>query len=75
MKKLIFTALLFIFLPISMSGKVIVFSKWECSYSESVYRDGRVEYSAYYKGKTYILTTDQYYDLIEGKDIVIKTEE
>ena len=50
---------------------VVTFSKWECSITESKYRDGRVEYSAHYKGKEYILTWDQYQDLLAGKDISI----
>ena len=53
---------------------VVTFSKWECSITESKYRDGRVEYAAYYKGKQYILTWDQYQDLLAGKDISIPVD-
>ena len=61
MKLLLITALI----------SVVTFSKWECSITESKYRDGRVEYSAHYKGKEYPLTWDQYQDLLAGKDISI----
>ena len=53
---------------------VVTFSKWECSITESKYRDGRVEYSAHYKGKEYVLTWDQYQDLLAGKDISIPVD-
>jgi hypothetical protein len=61
MKLLLITALI----------SVVTFSKWECSITESKYRDGRVEYSAHYKGKEYVLTWDQYQDHLAGKDISI----
>lgn len=52
----------------------VTFSYWEVSITESKYRDGRVEYSAHYKGKEYVLTWDQYQDLLAGKDITLKIE-
>ena len=57
------------------SSNFVTFSRWECSLTESIYKDGRVEYSAHYKGKEYILTWDQYQDLLSGKDITVKSQE
>lgn len=65
-----------LFIAILFSVKVVTFSRWECNaITESKYRDGRIEYSAHYKGKEYVLTWDQYCDLMAGKDISLKVEE
>lgn len=65
---------LLICLLIVFTSEFVTFSRWECAIIESKYKDGRTEYSALYKGKEYVLTWDQYCDLLAGKDVTIKVE-
>jgi hypothetical protein len=62
------------FFSVCVSAKTITFSRWECSTTVSVLKDGSKEYKAHYRGKAYILTLDQYLDLEAGYDITLTIE-
>lgn len=66
---------LFICLITAIASNFVTFSKWECSITIGTYKDGSVDYTAHYKGKSYPLTFDQYTDLMNGKDLTFKVAE
>ena len=75
MKNLVFLICLFISIP-SVNAESIIFSRWECTaITESILKDGSKEYKAHYRGKTYILTEDQFLDLEAGFDVCIETKD
>ena len=70
------TLLISILLCVSCICKAdtITFSKWDCTaISESINKDGQVEYAVHYKKERYTLTEEQYLELLAGKDITINT--
>ena len=73
MKKVLLSLLfLFVFNAIQ-AAKYITFCYWTVSaITETVDKNGVTEYSVNYKGATYVLTFDQYTDLMDGKDITLK---
>ena len=80
MKKVVVSALIFLAsLNMALANeatKYVTFCYWTVSaITEAKDKEGNVEYSVTYKGATYILTWDQYTDLMEGKDITLKIEE
>lgn len=53
----------------------ITFCYWTVSsITEAKDKDGNIEYSVNYKGNIYILSWDQYCDLMDGKDITLKID-
>lgn len=75
MKKYIFTLIMIAISLNVCASTSVTFCYWTVSaITEAKDKEGNVEYSVNYKGKTYVLNWDQYCDLMEGKDITLKID-
>lgn len=77
MKKVVVSILVFL-ASLNMAlaneaAKYVTFCYWTVSaITEAKDKNKNIEYSVVYKGIKYILTKNQYIDLMDGKDITLK---
>lgn len=77
MKKVVVSTLIFLVgLNMTLASEVakyVTFCYWTVSaIIEAKDKNKNIEYSVVYKGIKYILTKNQYIDLMDGKDITLK---